>query len=343
MMYRHFDSTHIKSKILVEAKFDWLNDCANKNNTEEDIYFYHKDHLGSSTQITDKDAVVIHHIEYMPSGEQFAEQRSTWGTNYKFNSKELDQETGLYYYGARYYNPTLSIWGSVDPMSDKYPSMSPYMYCAGNPVVLVDPNGMDIINPYEEKKNQAEAQMNAAKTRLESYNGNKNAEGYNQAKKDYKNSRNNFESINDKYKMVADAITDLEKYNNDFYNELNTLEDKNGQCVDVYVEIAENLKTSDGQSALGSSNSPEFDGTNFYSKYGKNTTIVNIDKGAMDKGAVLAHEGGHKSVWIKAYDSMRRWYTQPSAQKGYGHDKGNPGGDNAKKQEDIYLNNKPKR
>ena len=83
-------------------------------------------------------------FEYMPSGEQFLEQRSTWGTSYKFNGKELDQETGLYYYGARYYTAMENIWLSVDPLSDKYPSMSAYMYCAGNPVILVDPDGMDI-------------------------------------------------------------------------------------------------------------------------------------------------------------------------------------------------------
>ena len=65
-----------------------------------------------------------------------------------YNSKDtrlnIDQETGLYYYGARYYSPTLSIWASVDPLSDKYPSMSAYMYCAGNPVILVDPDGREV-------------------------------------------------------------------------------------------------------------------------------------------------------------------------------------------------------
>jgi RHS repeat-associated protein len=66
-----------------------------------------------------------------------------WNTPYKFNAKELDEETGMYYYGARYYTPEVSIWLSVDPLADKYPSMSPYIYCAGNPVILVDPNGMD--------------------------------------------------------------------------------------------------------------------------------------------------------------------------------------------------------
>ena len=47
-------------------------------------------------------------------------------------------------FGSRYYSSDLSIWLSVDPMSDKYPSLNPYVYCANNPVKLVDPNGEDI-------------------------------------------------------------------------------------------------------------------------------------------------------------------------------------------------------
>ena len=60
---------------------------------------------------------------------------------YTFSAKEKDSETGLSYFGSRYYSSDLSIWLSVDPMSDKYPSLSPYTYCADNPVKLVDPNG----------------------------------------------------------------------------------------------------------------------------------------------------------------------------------------------------------
>ena len=60
---------------------------------------------------------------------------------YTFSAKERDPETGLSYFGSRYYSSDLDFWLSVDPMSDKYPSMSPYVYCANNPVKLVDPNG----------------------------------------------------------------------------------------------------------------------------------------------------------------------------------------------------------
>jgi len=71
--------------------------------------------------------------------------QSSQAENYAFASKERDVETGLSYFGARYYSSELSIWLSVDPMVDKYPSFSPYTYCADNPIKLVDPNGEDII------------------------------------------------------------------------------------------------------------------------------------------------------------------------------------------------------
>ena len=70
--------------------------------------------------------------------------------SYTFSAKEKDSETGLSYFGARYYNSDLSIWLSVDPMSDKYPSLSPYVYCADNPVRLVDPNGEEIGDYFDE-------------------------------------------------------------------------------------------------------------------------------------------------------------------------------------------------
>lgn len=63
---------------------------------------------------------------------------------HSFSAKERDAETGLSYFGARYYSSDLSIWLSVDPMASKYPSLSSYVYCADNPVKLVDPNGEKI-------------------------------------------------------------------------------------------------------------------------------------------------------------------------------------------------------
>ena len=64
---------------------------------------------------------------------------------FSFTGKERDEETGYGYFGARYMDHELmTMWLSVDPMADKYPSISPYAYCAWNPVKLVDPDGRDI-------------------------------------------------------------------------------------------------------------------------------------------------------------------------------------------------------
>ncbi len=71
------------------------------------------------------------------------EQRTgVYNNPYKFNAKELDKETGLYYYGARYYNPRASIWYGVDPLAEKIPSWSPYAYAMNNPIRFIDPTGM---------------------------------------------------------------------------------------------------------------------------------------------------------------------------------------------------------
>jgi RHS repeat-associated protein len=70
------------------------------------------------------------------------DQRTTsWNSRYTFSAKEKDAESGYGYFGARYYDSDLSIWLSVDPMSDKYPSFSPYSYCANNPIKYWDPDG----------------------------------------------------------------------------------------------------------------------------------------------------------------------------------------------------------
>ena len=107
-------------------------------------FYYHPDHLGSSSYITNLDGEVAQHIEYVPFGEVFIEERNnTWNTPYLFNAKEFDEETGMYYYGARYYEPRLSLWMSVDPIANLKNWISPYAYTKDNPLRYIDPDGQD--------------------------------------------------------------------------------------------------------------------------------------------------------------------------------------------------------
>ena len=110
-------------------------------------FYYHADHLGSTSYITNLDGEVVQHIEYVPFGEVFIEERNnTWNTPYLFNAKEFDEETGLYYYGARYYDPRLSLWMSTDLLTEKDLATSPYAFCGNNPINKVDVDGRDIVH-----------------------------------------------------------------------------------------------------------------------------------------------------------------------------------------------------
>jgi RHS repeat-associated protein len=101
--------------------------------------------------ITNPDGEVVQHVEYVPFGEVFIEERNnTWNTPYLFNAKELDEETGLYYYGARYFDPRISIFLGVDPMWEKYPGVSAFAYCLNNPLKYIDPTGLAWRPTFEE-------------------------------------------------------------------------------------------------------------------------------------------------------------------------------------------------
>src|SRR5699024_5362878 len=84
-------------------------------------------------------------MEYFPFGETLVEEhKNSNNSPYKFNAKELDDETGNYYYGARYLNPKFSIWLSVAPLAEKYPGWSPYNYTLLCPVKLIDADGRSV-------------------------------------------------------------------------------------------------------------------------------------------------------------------------------------------------------
>ena len=110
----------------------------------EDVYYTHSNHLGSASWITDVHGDPIQYIHYAPYGELLASQHaygSSYDERYKFTGKERDAETGYDFYGARYQIVPLGIWGSPDPLLDKYIFASPNMYCNGNPIKYVDPDG----------------------------------------------------------------------------------------------------------------------------------------------------------------------------------------------------------
>ena len=110
--------------------------------TKEETFFYHSDHLGSTSYITDDKANITQYDAYLPYGELLVDEHSSSeDLPYKFNGKQFDKETGLYYYGARYMNPVTSLWYGIDPLAEKFPLISGYSYCGGTPIILRDKDG----------------------------------------------------------------------------------------------------------------------------------------------------------------------------------------------------------
>ena len=107
--------------------------------TCEETFFYHSDHLGSTSYITDDKANITQYDAYLPYGELLVDEHSSSeDLPYKFNGKQFDEETGLYYYGARYLNPVTSLWYGVDPLVENNPNISSYIYCDNNPIRFID-------------------------------------------------------------------------------------------------------------------------------------------------------------------------------------------------------------
>jgi RHS repeat-associated protein len=139
----------------------------------ERIYYYHGDHLGSAQVVTNHEGQLYERLEYTPYGETWIEWKNPGlrleeaAMPYRFTGKELDTETGLYYYGARYLDPKTSRWLSADPAVGDYLPGAPvddaarrrngslpgqggvfnlvnlhvYHYAGNNPIKYIDPDG----------------------------------------------------------------------------------------------------------------------------------------------------------------------------------------------------------
>jgi RHS repeat-associated protein len=113
--------------------------------------------LGSASLELDETGDIISYEEYHPFGTtSYRSGRDVTEVSlkrYKYVGKERDNETGLYYYGARYYADWIARFVSVDPLQHKYPHYTPYQYAGNKPVTFIDLDGMEEAKPYEENSN----------------------------------------------------------------------------------------------------------------------------------------------------------------------------------------------
>jgi len=127
----------ILSKILTDEGYITL------SGSTPTYHYYLKDHLGNNRVVMAQSGTVEQINHYYPFGGLFGEGTATSNQAYKYNGKELDRMHGLdwYDYGARNYDATIGRFSTIDPLLEDYDNLSPYEYCAGNPIVSRDENG----------------------------------------------------------------------------------------------------------------------------------------------------------------------------------------------------------
>ena len=133
---------HHDNSCFTESRYDALDNFT--------FYYYNRDHLGSIRQVVKLDGSsqgsIVQSMDYYPSGTQFCDGTTDGNVqSHKYNGKEFDRMHGLntYDYGARQYNPVTARWDRMDPLCEKYYAISPYAYCANNPVRYIDPDGKE--------------------------------------------------------------------------------------------------------------------------------------------------------------------------------------------------------
>ena len=123
--------------------------------SDRNYHFFVTDHLGNVRVVATTAGVIEQQNEFSPYGESIdTDTQFTSENPYKWSGKEWDEEQGAYDFGARMYAPTDARWSTMDPLCEKYYHISPYAYCAGNPVNLVDPDGMQWYSYEDDKGNK---------------------------------------------------------------------------------------------------------------------------------------------------------------------------------------------
>ena len=178
--------------------------------------------------------------------------KNVWSYPFPFTGKERDKETGYGYFGARYMDHELTtMWLSVDPMSDKYPGISPYAYCAWNPVKLVDPDGRDW---YDVDKN---GYIRRNKTKSELY------PDYDII---YSSHTGKEMIINDKslLKQLSLSRNDVPKYS----NHINYVSSQNKEIGSLFLFLSDNTDVEWGLSGFRLPNKKEYVLTTLHSNQG---------------------------------------------------------------------------
>ena len=280
-----------------------------KKTTTTSTYYYHNDHLSGTTVVTDEDGNLVEAKDYYPYGETRVEQEGTSGhkPDYGFTGKEEDKESGLHYFGARFYKALIGRFTQPDPVAlynpekhlDDPQQLNMYSYARNNPITFNDPTGLET-SVYIEKSNSAD--------------GYKATFGHSfiEISRDGENTIYSWALDDGNYGtkdltiMPKDDFLARENKNSDQYTiyTFDTSEEQEGRIVSFYSELAEkNRREKLGHERLS------------FSHHNYNCTNVVVD--ALKTGdiasdnfykSILSNPGGLRNRLDAQYETQQPWY-----------------------------------
>ena len=210
------------------------------------IRYQYDNHLGSACLELDQNAAIISYEEYHPFGTtSYRSGRTETEVSlkrYKYCGKERDEEIGLYYYGMRYYAAWICRFVSVDPLQFKYPELTPFQYASNRPITGIDFDGLEFVNIYKVRIEEAKQKVEEAKNMYNELVGSNKENITNRRKREYlkesglKDAEKKLTEETAYHNEVENYLYTLKTTNEEEYNFFNTLTGKHSN-EPIKIEI----------------------------------------------------------------------------------------------------------